>query len=158
MIVYMLTGFIVFIVSSLMLMYYGYISKNEGFSQEETLNNSAIAPGGSDERSTISPGTAFDPSMELLVQSTKLPAMDNERAKLNIGKMTSELCYKSDKSEKLKDTRNYLQRTNNYPRSHPDDCSAPNHELIGTFYSPFDGVGFAPDDGLSLPPSATCLR
>jgi hypothetical protein len=65
--------------------------------------------------------------------------------------MTSERCFRSDVGEPLKKTRNFLQRTNNYSRTHPDDCSAPNHEMVGTFYRPHDGVGATPKTGMPLP-------
>jgi hypothetical protein len=77
--------------------------------------------------------------------------MSEAQAVGNWGKMTSEVCFRSDIGESLKKTRNYLQRTNNYQHLHPDSCSAPNHEFIGTFYTPFDGVGRYPSPGTNLP-------
>lgn len=113
-------------------------------------------PGGNEERSSLSPGGADDPNTEKLVRSAELPAMAAAAAEANWGKMTSEVCYRSDIGESLKKTRNYLQRTNNYRHMHPDDCSAPNHELIGTFYTPFDGVGRYPLSGTNFPASTQC--
>ena len=107
-----------------------------------------ITPGGADERSSLSPNGVSDNSKLLAV-----PSMTTREALKNWGKMTSERCYRSDIGESLKLTRNYLQRTNNYQRSHPDSCSAPNHELIGTFYTPFDGVGRTPASGANYPAS-----
>jgi len=155
---YLLIGLVLFAIA-LLYLYTGYLrtKEEEGFA-DLPQGSSTIVPGGSDERSAFAPGIAFDPSTELLVQSTKLPAMNMEESRSNYGKMTSQLCYTSDRGEPLKQLGNYLQRTNNYVRSHPDDCSAPNHELIGTFYSPFDGVGLTPEKGTSVPQSATCLR
>jgi hypothetical protein len=130
--------------------------KLEGFSNvPQEVFVAKITPGGDEEISTLSPGSPYS---DLLVESAQLPAMEQEEARAYWGKMTSETCYRSDKGEQLKKTRNYLQRTNNYKRTHPDSCSAPNHEFVGTFYKPFDGVGQTPDKGLSIPPSATCLR
>ena len=91
---------------------------------------------------------------EKLIASDRLIPMSAEEADGAWGKLTSERCYRSDMGEVLKQTGNFLQRTNNYPRSHPDSCSAPNHEFIGTFYKPHEGVGATPATGLPLPKGA----
>jgi hypothetical protein len=115
----------------------------EGFSAP-VAGDAKITPTGQDEMSGLQPAAAGDPSTEKLVASAALPAMSESEARANWGAMTSERCYRSDIGESLKQTRNYAQRTNNYARTHPDDCSAPNHEFIGTFYTPFEGVGRYP--------------
>lgn len=91
---------------------------------------------------------------EKLLTSDRLIPQSAEEADQNWGKLTSERCYRSDMGEALKPTRNFLQRTNNYARSHPDSCSAPNHEMIGTFYRPHEGVGATPASGLPYPRGA----
>jgi hypothetical protein len=91
---------------------------------------------------------------EKLIASDRLQPMGAEEANAAWGKLTSERCYRKDMGEVLKPTRNFLQRTNNYPRSHPDSCSAPNHEFIGTFYQPHEGVGATPATGLPYPRGA----
>ena len=94
---------------------------------------------------------------EKLLADARLVPMTLSEAENNWGEMTSERCYRTDLGESLKKTRNYLQRTNNYAHAHPDSCSAPNHEFVGTFYTPFDGVGRYPATGLPYPPStAAC--
>lgn len=129
----------------------------EGFHNGDTISPALfvpkLTPGGSEEASTLSPGAAMSTSTEAIAESAKLKPMSIQQARANWGEMTSEKCYRSDIGEALKKTRNYLQRTNNYERSHPDDCSAPNHEFVGTFYTPFDGVGRTPDSGADYPPS-----
>lgn len=92
---------------------------------------------------------------EKIVASATLVPQTTEEAESNWDRMTSERCFRSDVGEALKKTRNYLQRTNNYPRSHPDDCSAPNHEFVGTFYRPHEGVGATPASGLPFPAFVT---
>lgn len=87
----------------------------------------------------------------LLLASETLIPQTVEESSSNWGRMTSERCFRSDVGEPLKKTRNFLQRTNNYSRTHPDDCSAPNHEMVGTFYRPHDGVGATPKTGMPLP-------
>jgi hypothetical protein len=91
---------------------------------------------------------------EKLLTSDRLIPMVGEESNQYFGDLTSERCYRSDMGEPLKLTRNFLQRTNNYSRSHPDSCSAPKHEFIGTFYRPHEGVGAVPASGLSYPRGA----
>lgn len=112
-----------------------------------------VTPGGYDEEITWNPGPAYNRMSEKLVESAGLPYMKMREALGNWGQMTSERCFRSDIGEALKPTRNYLQRTNNYSHTHPDSCSAPNHEFIGTFYTPFDGVGNKPSCGTDFPKS-----
>jgi hypothetical protein len=98
---------------------------------------------------------AFAEETEKIVASSTLIPQTTSEAESNWDRMTSEKCFRSDVGETLKKTRNYLQRTNNYPRSHPDDCSAPNHEFVGTFYRPHDGVGATPASGVPFPAFVT---
>jgi len=46
---------------------------------------------------------------------------------------TSEQCYKVDYSRTL-ELSSYAQRTNNYKHKNPENCSAPNHDLVLDFY------------------------
>lgn len=115
-----------------------------------------VTPGGYDDDSALSPAAAMNVGAEKLVASAALPAMNLSEAEANWGKMTSETCYRTDIGESLKKTRNYLQRTNNYEHVYPDSCSAPNHEFVGTFYTPFNGVGNTPASGANYPPSTQC--
>jgi hypothetical protein len=132
------------------------VRATEGF---ESLNVPAdlfvpkVVPGGADEISRLSPGAAMNAATEKLVGDFVQPATVGE-AESRWATMTSERCYRSDIGESLKKTRNFLQRTNNYARSHPDSCSAPNHEFVGTFYNPYDGVGMKPGSGLPYPAGA----
>jgi hypothetical protein len=152
---------VLFLVAAFLILYLMYkYARIEGF--DPRLNVSpdlfkpSVTPGGTEEVSDLSPGGARDPAMEKIIESPGLPAMSVGEAESHWGEMTSQRCYKSDIGESLKPTRNYLQRTNNYIRSHPDDCSAPNHEFVGTFYKPFDGVGRTPAAGTHYPPSTQC--
>lgn len=93
---------------------------------------------------------------EKLLTSDRLIPLTEEQAVANWSRMTSEKCFRSDMGEQLKPVGNYLQRTNNYKQSHPDSCSAPNHEFVGTFYQPHEGIGATPASGFPLPPSTQC--
>lgn len=104
--------------------------------------------------STLEGAPAKSVMGEKLITSDRLIPMDAEEAMMAWGKLTSERCFRSDMGESLKKTRNYLQRTNNYQHSHPDSCSAPKHELIGTFYRPHEGIGATPASGLPYPKGA----
>jgi hypothetical protein len=147
------------VVVALLFMYSRY--RIEGFGDPRlnvnpSIFKASVPPTGAEEASDLSPGGAADPLTEKIIASAALPAMSVGEAESNWGKMTSQRCYKTDIGESLKLTRNYLQRTNNYKREHPDDCSAPNHEFLGTFYNPFDGVGRTPACGTDYPPSTQC--
>jgi hypothetical protein len=89
-----------------------------------------------------------------LIASERLVPMTAEEGVENWSRMTSERCFRYDMAEPLRKVRNFLQRTNNYSRSHPDSCSAPNHEMIGTFYRPHEGVGAQPAAGDKMPVGA----
>lgn len=156
MIVQITVGFIAFaILLFLYVIFARYIRRTEGFHNGDNVPSSVfvanVTPGGADELSKLTPGSAFNRSSEAILDT--LPPMSERTARANWGTMTSETCYHSDIGESLKKTRNYLQRTNNYQRSHPDSCSAPNHEFVGTFYTPFDGVGRTPESGGDYPVS-----
>ncbi len=132
----------------------GYM-RSEGFDNvPASLFVPQVTPGGADERSLLSPNGVSE--SEKLLANGGIPAMPTDQALANWGKLNSERCYRADIGESLKLTRNYLQRTNNYQRTHPDSCSAPNHELIGTFYTPFEGVGRTPASGANYPASTQC--
>ena len=47
---------------------------------------------------------------------------------------TSRACYDADFQKRLERTGNFRQLTNNYKRGDPDSCSAPNHDLLLSFY------------------------
>jgi len=149
-------GFALFGVAlGLFYLYSTYLRRStEGFHDiPNSLFVPKVAPGGFEMASPLSPGPANNELTEKLVASPQLPALSLSDAQGNWAEMTSERCFRSDKGEALKKTQNYLQRTNNYQHEHPDDCSAPNHEFVGTFYAPFDGVGKTPESGTKMPPS-----
>jgi hypothetical protein len=159
MIAYIALGFAAFAIALIVFtMYSGYL-KDRAIKQEAFENPpheafyAKVTPGGSETQSTMAPAGFNDPASEKLVASAGLPAMSEPEALANWGKMSSERCFRKDIGESLKKTRNYLQRTNNYQHIHPDSCSAPNHEFIGTFYKPEDGVGLKPKAGTNYPES-----
>jgi hypothetical protein len=137
----------------------GYYSREAKFSYErymavEGFSTEAAEPQGV-EASLLAP--VMSTSTEKLVASDTLVPQSEEEAIGNWSNMTSERCFRRDMAEPLMVTGNYLQRTNNYKHSYPDSCSAPNHEFVGTFYRPHEGIGSTPKSGLPLPPSTQCI-
>jgi len=53
----------------------------------------------------------------------------------------SESCASLDRARQMELGGQYVQRTNNYRRDYPDNCSAPRSDFVGSVYSPADGVG-----------------
>lgn len=50
------------------------------------------------------------------------------------GTLTAKTCYQKDFLAQSNKTGNYLQRTNNFVHSAPDNCSAPLTEMVDSFY------------------------
>ncbi len=125
-------------------------SKIQGF--ENPVSDPMFDPYANNDYSKLSPGNAFSNSNEKLL-SDYIPIQSNNEAENAWSRIPSETCLKHDDGEKLKPLANYYQRTNNYKRTHPDDCSAPFHEMLGTFYKPTLGVGQTAPSGLPLPGS-----
>lgn len=63
---------------------------------------------------------------------------------------TAEACAAIDRSRETELGGQYVQRTNNYKRDFPDNCSAPLTEFVGSTYEPSDGVG------LTVPCAGSC--
>lgn len=51
-----------------------------------------------------------------------------------IGCLRAGCCNETDFEARTNLTGNYLQRTNNYKRSYPDNCTGPLHEFTMAFY------------------------
>lgn len=51
-----------------------------------------------------------------------------------IGSLTACACNSTDFEARTNLTGNYLQRTNNYIRSYPDNCTGPLHDFTMAFY------------------------
>ena len=51
-----------------------------------------------------------------------------------IGCLRAGCCNETDFEARTNLTGNYLQRTNNYQRSYPDNCTGPLHEFTMSFY------------------------
>ena len=145
---------IVFIVAMVLEYKYHWITailKGVGIEQFESGSGDVdMAPIGAEDPTRWSPGAAMSLSTEKLL-SEFIPVPSDAEAGAAWSKIPSQTCLASDEGEALKPSRSYYQRTNNYKRTHPDDCSAPFHEMLGTFYKPMLGVGATAPSGLPLP-------
>jgi hypothetical protein len=61
----------------------------------------------------------------------------------------SQSCAGVDGARQLELGGQYVQRTNNYARTYPDNCSAPRSDFVGSVYSP-------PAIGQTVPCNGTC--
>lgn len=64
--------------------------------------------------------------------------------------LTAGACYAQDRTNELQLGGQYAQRTNNYRRDYPDNCSAPLTDFVDSMYAPRDGVG------LTVPCAGQC--
>jgi len=67
-----------------------------------------------------------------------------------LGYLTAASCYVQDRTNALQLGGQYVQRTNNYQRDYPDNCSAPMTEFVDSMYKPRNGVG------LTVPCAGSC--
>lgn len=57
-------------------------------------------------------------------------------------------CAAQDRARQMELGGQYVQRTNNYRRTYPDNCSAPLTDFVDSIYAPNNGVGLTvPCDG-----------
>jgi hypothetical protein len=74
--------------------------------------------------------------------------VDCMTAKVGLSALGAGECAAGDHARQLELGGQYVQRTNNYRRSYPDNCSAPLSEFVTAMYAPKAGVGITvPCDG-----------
>lgn len=116
-----------------------YLLRQSTFVKEsfvDAVAKEAVVPGGDDTRETsLSPGGYKDTTTEKLVEGAGLRALSVDEARAKWATVNAERCFQADPSEERTQTRNYKQQTNNYIRNHPDSCSAPFKEFVGSFYA-----------------------
>jgi len=70
------------------------------------------------------------------------PLLDNVlTVESGLGALTAASCYAQDRAVTMQLGGQYTQRTNNYQRDYPDNCSAPKTEFVDSVYKPRDGIG-----------------
>lgn len=82
-----------------------------------------------------------EPDVPLAVFNQGLPLADMLATQTGLTGMDAEGCASVDKAREMELDGQYIQRTNNYKRDYPDNCSSPLSELVGSVYKPKDGVG-----------------
>jgi len=78
-----------------------------------------------------------------------LPLADVLKPATGLTNATAKSCVATDKARQEELGGQYVQRTNNYKRDYPDDCSSLMSDFVGGFYEPKEGgVGTSvPCDG-----------
>lgn len=79
--------------------------------------------------------------------AASLPLQDVLEVRPGLTDLGAEACAAADASRQLELGGQYVQRTNNYRRVHPDSCSAPLTEFVGAVYRPVAVGGGVPCDG-----------
>ena len=79
-----------------------------------------------------------------------LPLADFLKTATGLTNASAKSCAASDKARQEELGGQFVQRTNNYKRDYPDDCSSLLSDFVGGFYEPKEGaVGTrVPCDGL----------
>jgi hypothetical protein len=91
-------------------------------------------------------GNGVEP--ELAVFGQGLPLADFLTPATALTRTTARACAEEDRARQTELGGQFVQRTNNYRRDYPDNCSAPLTEFVGAIYAPKDGVGLrVPCDG-----------
>jgi hypothetical protein len=81
------------------------------------------------------------------------PLLDNMLTpQTGLSGLSAGSCYAQDRAVELQLGGQYAQRTNNYRREYPDNCSAPLSDFVDSMYKPRDGVG------LTVPCAGQCQR
>lgn len=75
---------------------------------------------------------------------------DMMKVKTGLSGLSASACDAQDRSREMEMGGQYAQRTNNYRRDYPDNCSAAITEFVDSIYEPRDGVG------LTVPCAGSC--
>ena len=69
-----------------------------------------------------------------------LPLADVLKTAIGLTNESARSCAASDKARQEELGGQYVQRTNNYKRDYPDDCSSLLSDFVGGFYEPKEGA------------------
>jgi hypothetical protein len=75
---------------------------------------------------------------------------DIMKVKTGLSGLGADACASQDRAREMEMGGQYTQRTNNYQRDYPDNCSAAITEFVDSIYEPRDGVG------LTVPCAGSC--
>ena len=76
-----------------------------------------------------------------------LPLSDFLEVSTGVTSLDAGSCALADSSRQLEEGGQYIQRTNNYRREYPDNCSSTQTEFVGGFYKPLAIGATVPCDG-----------
>jgi hypothetical protein len=95
------------------------------------------------------PPDSFLPTASAYPEGQQVLLKDFMKVKTGLTQAGAKSCMDQDKARQGEVGGQYVQRTNNYRRDYPDNCSAPRSEYVGSVYEPV-GVG------LSVPCDGSC--
>jgi len=75
---------------------------------------------------------------------------DVMKVRSGLSGLGADACAAQDRAREMEMGGQYAQRTNNYKRDYPDNCSAAITEFVDSIYEPRDGVG------LTVPCAGSC--
>ena len=90
---------------------------------------------------------SFLPHAEAFPEGPQVLLKDFMKVKTGLTSMSSMSCAEADKTRQTEVGGQYVQRTNNYRRDYPDNCSASRSEFVGSVYEPVAVGASVPCDG-----------
>jgi len=90
---------------------------------------------------------AFLPDAGLFPDGQQVALKDFLKVKSGLTLTSAVSCSKADAARQGELGGQYVQRTNNYKRDYPDNCSAPLSEFVGSVYQPLAIGATVPCDG-----------
>jgi hypothetical protein len=79
------------------------------------------------------------PSDEFASVDQGLPLSDVLPVRTGLSGLSASDCAATDSTRQMELGGQYVQRTNNYRREYPDNCSSPLSDFVGGFYQPKEG-------------------
>jgi len=90
---------------------------------------------------------SFLPDADAFPEGPQVLLKDFMKVKTGLTSASSMSCAAADKTRQTEVGGQYVQRTNNYRRDYPDNCSAPRSEFVGSVYEPVAVGASVPCDG-----------
>lgn len=94
-----------------------------------------------------SPPDTFLPEAEAFPEGPQVLLKDFMKVKTGLTSAGAKSCMDEDKARQGEVGGQYVQRTNNYRRDYPDNCSASRSEFVGSVYEPVAVGASVPCDG-----------
>lgn len=93
------------------------------------------------------PPDSFLPEAGVYPEGPQVALKDFMKVKSGLTSATAESCAATDRARQGEVGGQYVQRTNNYKRDYPDNCSALRSEFVGSVYEPVAVGASVPCDG-----------